>query len=472
VACAERRHDSVVMVESAGTRLTGGELLDRVRRGAGLLEDRGVRRGDHVAIDAHSLGWADVAVAYLSVTWLGAAAVVVPGALPGERRDLLGARIIVTAADANGIDVIAPGEMRDAPPATPVPAARPTATLDVLYTSGSTGSPKAVVSTHVQWAMALGTEVLAARAGRAIAHRGVPIGVSAGVHGIMLGHLARGATSVHIQALGDLHAAAEEWRVAELHLAPHSARELLLAGPALERPWVRDVRTVRVVGGPLTTDLGNRLVAAFPRAKIVSFYGLVEAGAAQCMKVFDPSRPDSIGRPLPGTELRLVDDGGNAVARGEVGELMVRNVGIQPLRYHGDEALNAAAFDGEWVHTGDLGTIGDDGEVRLVGRSKELLFLKTRRIAPHVVEDLLSRSVPSEVEFVVLGLPTESFDEIAVCIASSGPPEKVAAAVAALERMKGPFRPGIVRLVPEIPRAANGKPLRRLLAQDLALRPQ
>jgi acyl-CoA synthetase (AMP-forming)/AMP-acid ligase II len=223
-----------------------------------------------------------------------------------------------------------------------------------------------------------------------------------------------------------------------------------------------------VVGGPLTTDLGLRLTEAFPRARIISFYGLVEAGAAQCMKVFDPERPDSIGRPLPGTELRLVDESGDEVPRGEVGELMVRNAGIQPLRYHDDEALNAAAFDGEWVRTGDLGAIGEDGEVRLVGRSKELLFLRTRRIAPHVVEDILSRSVPPEVELVVLGLPTGDWDEIAVCVAGSGPPDKVAAALAALERMKGPFRPALVRVVPEIPRAANGKPLRRLLAQDLA----
>ena len=54
------------------------------------------------------------------------------------------------------------------------------------------------------------------------------------------------------------------------------------------------------------TDLGRRLMAAFPQARIVSFYGLVEAGAAQCMKVFDPARPDSIGRPLPGRVARVL----------------------------------------------------------------------------------------------------------------------------------------------------------------------
>jgi long-chain acyl-CoA synthetase len=256
--------------------------------------------------------------------------------------------------------------------------------------------------------------------------------------------------------------------VAELHLAPHSARELLLVGGGLDRQWVHDVRTVRVVGGPLTADMGRRLVAAFPQAKVVSFYGLVEAGAAQCMKVFDPSRPDSIGRPLPGTELRLLGDDGSEVAPGEVGELMVRSVGIQPLRYHGDEALNATAFDGEWVRTGDLAFVGDDNEVRLVGRSKELLFLRGGRIAPHVIEDILSPSIPAAVEFAVLGVPGDSWDQIAVCIARSGDSEQVAAAVSALERVRGPFRPGIVRLVPRIPRGASGKPLRRILAQDLA----
>jgi len=210
-------------------------------------------------------------------------------------------------------------------------------------------------------------------------------------------------------------------------------------------------------------------MAAFPQAKIVSFYGLVEAGAAQCMKVFDPERPDSIGRPLPGTELCLIDADGNRVPPGEVGELMVRNVGISPLRYHGDEALNSAAFRDDWVRTGDLGFVGPEGEVRLVGRSKELLFLRGGRIAPHVVEDILARSLPRELEFAALGVPREgSWDEIAVCIAGSEAAPPVAAALETLRSMKGPFRPGIVRVLPRIPRGVSGKPLRRLLAEQLA----
>src|SRR5438477_317383 len=77
-----------------------------------------------------------------------------------------------------------------------LPDARPHDPLDIVYTSGTTGFPKPVLSIHSQWIKAVRTEMLSSRARRTVGHSGIPIGVSGGIHGVFLSHLARGVTSI------------------------------------------------------------------------------------------------------------------------------------------------------------------------------------------------------------------------------------------------------------------------------------
>jgi long-chain acyl-CoA synthetase len=467
-ACAEHRPAVTLLADADGRAVTGFELLELTLRGAEHLRRRGVGHGQLVAVEAGSAGWIDVALTYLAVTWLGAVAVLVmnPQA-EREARERLGAVLLVTAAAGSGPDTASPAELRGERLVRRPSAAAPEDRLDVVYTSGSTGAPKPVLSTHGQWATAVRPEILASRVRRTVAHSGVPIGVSAGLHGIFLAHLARGVTSLWGRTAPELIRACRAGGVGELHLTPHVARFMERLMAPVE-PWADLVKVVRIVGGPLPQALADALAGRFPRARVISFYGLTEGGAAQCAKVMDGRRQGSIGRPLPGTEVRVVDAAGREVPAGEVGEILMRIVGGAALSYYQEEALTRDWFPDGWTRTGDLGYLAPDGEVRLVGRSKQMIVLRGGRVTPEALEEVLSRAVPPEVEFAVAGVATDgSWDRIAVFL--QGPPGSTAveAARRGLEAVRGPFRPAVIQRVEEIPRTPGGKPLRRALVEGL-----
>ncbi len=470
VACARSRPDTTVLTDFADVRVTAADLLATARRGAGTLSGRGVRRGDAVAIDTLSLRWHEVAVAYFSVVWLGATAVLTMGRqteqVAAERLAPVGSVGREPTAAAGWLlppRELACGSTMDGPS-----AAAPEDRLDVVFTSGTTGRPKPVASTHAQWTGSVRGELLQARARRVVAHTGVPVGVSGGLHGVLLNHLARGVTSIHADTAAGLVETCTGRHVDELHLTPHSARGVADRTPP-DAGWARGVGTIRVVGGPLPGPLAEVLAERFRAARVVSIYALTEGGSALCVKLVgrDGGRQDSLGRPVAGTEVQVLGPDGRPLPPGEVGELAVRSARSAALSYVGEDQLNREWFPGGWARTGDLGRVEADGEVRLVGRVKELLFLRGGRVPPEFVEGILARQAPG-VELAVAGLSTPgSWDRIAAFLA--GPPDDPAVRAAAdrLATMRGPFRPAVVRVLPEIPRGPFGKPLRRLLTEQL-----
>lgn len=475
MSCAEHRPDQVVLLDPDGAGVAAAELLTLVRRGASALERRRVRRGDLVAVDTTTLSWTDVACAYLSVVWLGAIAVMVMDRAAGRvARETMGVALAVGGEDQpEPPGPAVPGEvlplrqlMASLDEAGP-PAAASSDRLDLVFTSGTTGDPKPVASTHGQWAPAVRPELMASRSHRTVAHTGVPVGVSGGLHGVLLNHLARGVTSLWCPSTEVMCTVSARFGVSELHLPPHSARALTRLTPPAEA-WAEDIRVIRVVGGPLPARVAEDLTVRFPRARVTSLYGLTEGGAALCVRVVDSSGDDSIGRPAPGTEVRILDSQGREVAPGQAGEVAMR-AGGGASHYYQEDSLNRQYFRDGWVSTGDIGLVGPDGEVRLIGRAKELIFLRGGRVGPEAVEAALARVLPADLEFAVVGYPrTGDWDGIAVFLAGTEDDPSVVAATRALSATRGPFRPSVVEVIDAIPRGPFGKTQRRVLGQRLA----
>src|SRR5690606_22786699 len=252
-----------------------------------------------VGVDTTMLGWSDATVSYLSVVWLGAVAVLTAGAA-AERvaQERIGPGVWL-GGRAGG--QLTPADIQAEPGAVAEPAEAVDDRLDIVFTSGTTGDPKPVLSTHAQWVGAVRPELLRRAVPKVVGHTGIPIAVSGGVHGVVLTHLARGVTSVCARDVGELRSAGAGAGGSEVRLTPHAAQALVTVADEV-RAWSGQVKTIRVVGGPVTAGLAAGLATTFPDARVVSMYGLTEGGAAVCVRQVEPGRGESIGRPAPGTE--------------------------------------------------------------------------------------------------------------------------------------------------------------------------
>jgi acyl-CoA synthetase (AMP-forming)/AMP-acid ligase II len=199
--------------------------------------------------------------------------------------------------------------------------------------------------------------------------------------------------------------------------------------------------------------------------RLLNLYGMTEIGAACACRSEDPLavRTRTVGRPMPGYELRIADI---EAAEPPDGELQVRGPMVTPGYFRRPD-LTAAAFDGEWLRTGDIASIGADGAVRISGRAKDLVQVAGFNVSPAEVEEVLLDH-PDVVQAAVIGVPRADVGEglQAFVVALEG----TAPAPAALRRfvrarLAGYKVPYAIEVVPELPLLPSGKPDRRALAR-------
>ena len=342
----------------------------------------------------------------------------------------------------------------------------------ILYTSGTTSTPKGVQLAHgglVENMWNIGERQHLTPADRL--WMGISLFWSFGCANALLAVMTHGGTIVLQESLepGAALALIERERCTVYYGTPNIALALT-EHPDRTRRDLTSLRTGAAIGPPpaiqMVMDLGVR--------EICNVYGLTETyGNCNVTDAHDPAeiRRTTVGRPLPGMEIRVVDrETRRPLPTGEVGEILVR--GYLTPGYYKDPEKNAAAFDADgFLITGDLGAVGDDGRLRFRGRIKEMVKTGGINVAPLEVEEVLLGHPAVEQAYVV-GLPDARKEEILAAIVvlrdghDAGPEALRVFCRQALAAFKVPQEFRLMRR-DELPVTATGKVQKFRLAEML-----
>lgn len=454
------------------------------------LVARGVAAGDRVAVmtanrvefivTVHALSKAGAAAVLLSPAWK-AAEVDHALALTGPRHAVAEGAAASLLAERLGPDGVT--DLDHGPTAesafshdrTRPPAGERHDSDDavLVFSSGTTGLPKAVRHTHRS-------------VGRATAHWCAALGLGpddrfqvATPPSHILGLLnllaaAESGATVRLHRRFDLdevlHRIASERMTLEMAVAPIA---LAMANhPRLEDHDLSSLRYVMWGATPVTKSVA-RMVTERTGVRWLPAYGASELPVIAANPVDDPAawRLDSAGLPPPEVELRVADlDTGRVLGPGEVGEIQARSPSVM-AGYLPDEA-NAEAFAGGWYRTGDVGWLEPEGWVHLTDRSKEMIKVNGFQVAPAEVEAVL-HGHPAVVDCAVFGVADERAGEVPVAAVQLDPDhpvtagelrQRVADALATYKHL------GHVVVVDAVPRLPSGKVLRRTLCDEWAPR--
>ncbi len=395
-----------------------GGLEAAVERVAAGIEAAGVERGQRVPLADQTSVLATATV--IAAARIGAAAALVnPRLTSGEMKALLEAArsgpVGVAApsaapamAEAGCARVLGAAELLDPPaetarPERGRPEPGPEDDAVVLFTSGTTGTPKAVPLTNGLVGGRIAAYAPSAEAEPGIALMCVPFVHIAGVLGLMVG-LARGSTTVALTRFepGAWLAAVERHRVRTCFLVPTMLHRIL-EHPRLADTDLGSLQVLTYGAAPASPDLIRRAAERLPGVGLANTFGQTETlGSITVLPPGEhpPERLASVGRPLPGVEIRVVDpDTLEDRPAGEVGELLVKT---------GTGAtVDAAAGDGSppgWLRTGDLVAVDDEGYLYPAGRRSDTINRGGEKFAPMEVEEVV-RKHPAVRDVAVVGIP-------------------------------------------------------------------
>jgi acyl-CoA synthetase (AMP-forming)/AMP-acid ligase II len=257
----------------------------------------------------------------------------------------------------------------------------------------------------------------------------------------------------------------QDWRVTRADLVP----PILLAlakDPAVERYDLSSLRVVTSGAAPLGEDLA-RLCAERLDCRVKQAYGMTELGGGTHFGPDDgEDRPQSIGRPLPGVECRVVDCATGAdLGPGHLGQLLVRARGAM-RGYLANDTATALTVDADgWLRTGDIVRADADGWFVVVDRVKELIKYKGYQVAPAELEAVLV-SHPAVADAAVVGSPDDEAGEVPKAFVVLSAPVSEEDLMAFVADRVAPYRKvRLLEVVEQIPKSPSGKILRRLLVE-------
>lgn len=338
---------------------------------------------------------------------------------------------------------------------------------DILYTSGTTGFPKGVASTHANVALVTKGRLGAMFAGQTFLHA-VPYYTFAGTHAMLMLPLTGGMTSVVLpkfDAALFLELIAE--RKAALLYAVPSMLMLMLRDPSIGEHDYRSLKMILYGTAPMPPEGIRGLAQRFPQAMQINVYGLTEAGGAGC--TLPPTealkRPGSIGKPLPPTEIRICDGNGRELPAGKQGEIWLRTPGNRRRYFNNEQATRETWTEDGWLKTGDVGHFDTDGYLYIDDRLKDMIIRGGHNIFALEVENVLYEH-PAVAEAAVVGVPHTILGEDVkafIVLRDGFSPAADELQAFCAERLADYKRPRQIEFVRELPRNALGKVLKRVL---------
>ena len=475
-------------IKQGDTILSFGALDAASQRFATVLAEHGVRPGDRVALIMPNVAY--FPIAYYAI--LRAGAVVVPmnpllkaGEVAYAWGDA-GAQVAVVftmfaeeaakAAQTTGTDIIvvAPGEFEQllagAEPTPGVVARADEDTAVILYTSGTTGSPKGAELSHrnLRTNVTTSVETLMPSAPGDVLFGGLPLFHSFGQTCAMNCAMYSGACMTLLPKFDPeqaLRICAEDG--VNIFLGVPTMYMGLLSVPDKDRFDTSSMRIAASGGASLPLEVLHGFEEAFG-VSIIEGYGLSETSPVASFNHPDrPTRPGTVGTPIRGVEFDLRDLDDQPVADGEIGEIVIRGENVMKGYWNRPEATAEAIRDG-WFHSGDLGTRDADGYYSIVDRKKDMIIRNGFNVYPREVEELIYTH-PAVSEAAVFGVPDALHgEEIAALVklkdGASVTAEELQTFVK--ERIASYKYPRYIRFG-EIPKGPTGKILKREIKIDL-----
>ncbi|MGH7539808.1 MAG: class I adenylate-forming enzyme family protein, partial [Gemmatimonadota bacterium] len=314
-------------------------------------------------------------------------------------------------------DLVSSGRGREFVPPALDPETEPYA---ILYTPGTTGTPKGVVLTHANLTRTASATADALGLGPDdVTLCSVPLFHIFGLSAALGTTLVSGGALV----LQDRFDAGEALDLIERHgvTVQHGVPTMFvmeLREPDLERRDLSTLRTGIIAGAPVAEELVRRVRERLvPDLEIA--YGLTETSpTVSITRADDPpaQRAQTVGRPIPGIELRVLEEGGEPLPSESVGELAVRGFNVMQGYFRQPSRTAEAMTPDGFLRTGDLAMIDAEGYLHIVGRKSDVIIRGGYNVHPREIEDLL-RSHPAVEEAVVLGVPNEVLGElICACV--------------------------------------------------------
>jgi len=499
----EDHPDDAIALISRGRTTTYGALRQQVEALRSGLAAEGVTAGDHVVIVVGNKR--HFVVAYLAVIGLGAVAVPLHPTSPRpelaqqatavgavaaivgqmaetawrslQRADVPSLRFVVFCEPVQPVGAQDHGPWpswsvatiaEQAVAMTPIADVASDDLVALMFTSGTAGAPRAAMLTHGNLLANLEQIRRSPEAIRSgdVVYGVLPLSHIYGLNVVLGATLAAGGTLLLVQRF-DPSTFVESVSQRKITVVPGAPPmwAALAQQPEVDPTALRSIRVALTGAAKTPVEVIAALRERFG-LDLAEGYGLTEASPVVTSSAGLPIRPGSVGRVVEGVELRIVDEGGDDVLLGDVGELWVRGPNVF-AGYLNDPQATARVIDAQgWLHTGDLGTVDEDGYVYLVDRAKDLIIVSGFNVYPAEVEQALLLH-PLVAEAVVIGVPHGQTGEAvkAYVVARHGVELDEEALIEHCQQHLARYKaPSKVLVVDELPRNLSGKVLRRQLA--------